>query len=858
MEKQKFLNILKDSVLIMDGATGTELQKKKYLKDVVIPEELNIKFPERMTDIYSSYIDAGADILLANTFGANPIRLKQYGLLDKANDIVKSGIDLIRKISPKTIVAGDISSIGEYIEPLGELPFDEAYNSFAMQASLLQKHNADIIVIETMTEIKEMKAAILAAKDNFSGAIIAQMTFAKDGITVTGTDLKSFIAMVEGLGVDALGLNCSIGSRDLAELAKILRENTNLPISFKPNAGMPLLINRKTHFPETKEEFIESSLKAYSYGVNMFGGCCGTTPEFIKALSDELKNKPPKITKTTNKYFISTRVKAIDINEIKRPVIIGERINPTNRKKLQEELLKGSFSMVKDEARLQSQSGANLLDVNMGVPGADEKKLLTNAVNQIQEIVSTPLCIDSSDTIALEQAVKNCAGRPIINSVNGEQKKLDLILPIVKRYGASLIALTTDDNGIPKTKEERLAIAKKILHFADRYGVESKNIIFDYLVLSVSSSPEQIQETLEAMKESKKLYPECKLVLGVSNVSFGLPSRQTITSTFLKMAVEAGLDFAIINPHEDWTIDDPLAKDLLENKDKGAVRYMEAFSSFKKLSPEVKAEKLPLDKQLYFAVLNGNQESITDIVNQIAVCDANPFKTVSDNVLEALSIVGEKFASKEYFLPQIIMSAQAAQTAFAIVKTTFKRYKTFSVGKVIMATVKGDMHDIGKNIVGAVLESYGFDVIDMGINVDSRAIIAKAREVKPIAVGLSALMTTTMPEMETVVKLRNAEHVPTKIIIGGAAVTEKFAKEIGADAYAEDAMETAEYIKALQKESGIPEMETVVKLRNAEHVPTKIIIGGEKFAKEIGADAYAEDAMETAEYIKASQKESGK
>ena len=802
MEKQKFLEILKNRVLIMDGATGTELQKKKYLEDVVIPEELNVKFPERISDIYSSYIDAGADILLANTFGANPIRLKQHGLLDKADDIIKSAIDLIRKISPKTIVAGDISSIGEYIEPLGGLSFDEVYNAFAMQASLLQKHNADIVVIETMTEIKELKAAILATKDNFNGAIIAQMTFAKNGISVTGSDLKSFIAMVESLGVDALGLNCSIGSKDLAELAKILRENTNLPISFKPNAGMPVLINRETCFPETKEEFIESSLKAYSYGINMFGGCCGTNPEFIKDLSDELKNKSPKIAKTTNKYFLSTRVKAIDINEIKKPVIIGERINPTNRKKLQEELIKGSFSMVKDEARLQSQSGANLLDVNMGVPSVDEEKLLTNAVNQIQEIVSAPLCIDSSNTSALERAVKNCAGKPIINSVNGEQKKLDLILPIVKRYGAALIALTTDDNGIPNTAKERLKIAEKILRFADKYGVERKNIIFDYLVLSVSSSPEQIQETLKAMKESKQLYPECKLVLGVSNVSFGLPSRQTINSTFLKMAVEAGLDFAIINPHENWTIDSPIAKELLENKDKGATKYMEVFSSFKKSLPRVEAEKLPLDKQLCFAVLNGNQESIADIVRQIIACDANPFKMVNDNVLKALNVVGEKFASKEYFLPQIIMSAQAAQMAFAIVKTILKQGSTFCACKVIMATVKGDMHDIGKNIVAAVLESYGFDVIDMGINVDSQEIINKAREVNPIAIGLSALMTTTMPEMETIVKLRNAEHVPTKIIIGGAAVTEKFAKEIGADAYAKDAMETAEYIKTLQKESG--------------------------------------------------------
>ncbi|MCL2799467.1 MAG: homocysteine S-methyltransferase family protein [Endomicrobia bacterium] len=802
MKKEQFLDLLKTKVLIMDGATGTELQKKKYLDGVVIPEELNIKFPERISDIYSSYVNAGSDIILANTFGANSIRLKHHGLLDKADDIIREGIALARKTGSgkDIIVAGDISSIGEYIHPLGVLSFNEAYESFAFQAKLLQKYKADIIVIETMTEIKELKAAILAARDNFDGAIIAQMTFSKDGVTVTGNDLTSFIAMAESLGVDALGLNCSIGSRDLADLAKTLCENTKLPISFKPNAGVPVLINRETVFQETKEEFIESALKAYSYGVNMFGGCCGTNPEFIKALSGELKNKVPNKRVVKNRFYLSTRVKAIDINELAKPVIIGERINPTNRKKLQEELLKGNFSLVKDEARLQTEAGTNLLDVNMGVPGADETKLLSEAVNQIQEIVSVPLCIDSSSPKALEEAVKNCAGKPLINSVNGEEAKLLSILPLAKRYGAVVIALTTDDNGIPKTAEGRLNIAKKILEYADKYGVPRKNIVFDFLVLSVSSSPEQVTETLKAVKKSKELWPECKILLGVSNISFGLPSRQTINSTFLKMAVDAGIDFAIINPHENWGIFDPLAKELLENKDKGAVKYMEAFASYKKQALPVEQEKLPIDRQLYFAVLRGNKESVPDIVNKIISDNAEAFKTVNGAVLEALNLVGEKFASKEYFLPQIIMSAEAAQTAFAVIKKLLKKEAdaSASTGKVIMATVKGDMHDIGKNIVCAVLESYGFDVIDMGINVDSQSIIDKAKEIKPLAIGLSALMTTTMPEMEKIIKLMTADNIDTPVIIGGAAVTQKYADEIGADAYAKDAMDTAKYVKSLK------------------------------------------------------------
>ncbi len=802
MKKQDFLSLLRKKVLIMDGATGTELQRKNYLDGVEIPEELNIKFPERISDIYASYINAGSDIILANTFGANPIRLQQHGLLDKADDIIKEGISLIRKSAggKEVIAAGDISSIGEYISPLGTLSFDKAYEAFSFQSKLLQKHGADIIVIETMTEIKELKAAILAARDNFDGAIISQMTFSQDGTTVTGTDIKSFIAMAESLGVDAIGLNCSVGPKDLAGLAETICKNTNLPVSFKPNAGMPTLINRETCFPGTVEEFIEASLKAYSYGVNMFGGCCGTNLNFIKALTGELKDKQPVKRETVNKFFLSSRVTAFDVNETQKPVKIGERINPTNRKKFQEELLNGIFSLVKDEARAQAADGANLLDVNMGVPNADEIKLLKDAVDQIQEIVTIPLCIDSSNPKALEYAVKTCAGKPLINSVNGEQSKIDAIMPIAKRYGCGLIALTTDDDGIPKTAEERLKIAGKILEAADKYGVPRKNIIFDYLVLAVSSSPEQIEETLNAVKESKKRYPECKTLLGVSNVSFGLPARQAINSTFMKMALDAGLDFAIINPHEDWNIADPLAKNLLENKDKGAVKYMETFGSYKKPAIE-KTDAAPPAQQLYLAVLHGNKESVPGILKQITETENNPFNAVNDNVLKALNIVGEKFSAREYFLPQIIMSAEAAQAAFAIIKKTLKKDDSLKSDKVIMATVKGDMHDIGKNIVSAVLESYGFEVIDMGINVESKDIISKAREVKPLAIGLSALMTTTMPEMEIIVKMRNEAHIQPKIVVGGAAVTKKYAQEIGADAYAKDAIEAANYVKSLKKNS---------------------------------------------------------
>jgi 5-methyltetrahydrofolate--homocysteine methyltransferase len=806
MNKQNFLRILQNHILLMDGATGTELQRKNYLTGVTIPEELNIKFPEKIADIHSSYIKAGSNIILTNTFGINPIKLRKYKLLDKADLMVKYGINIIRKLSSDVIVAGDISSLGEYIEPLGILSFNEAYESFAFQAALLNKYGVDIIVIETITEIKELKAAILATKDNFDGPIIAQMTFLQDGVTSTGTDIQSFIAMAESLEVDVLGLNCSIGSKDLSNLIKYVCNNTNLPISFKPNAGMPILINNKTIFPESKEEFIDSSLKAYSYGVNILGGCCGTTPCFIHALSNKLQNKKPILRNKKNKNLLSTRATAFDINCAKRPIIIGERINPTNRQKLQTELYQGNLTSVKDESRTQVKLGANLLDINVGLPNIDEVILLKNAVNQIQEIVSVPLCIDSSNIKAIEVAVQNCAGKPIINSVNGEIHKLNAILPIVKRYGTMLIALTTNEYGIPETAEKRLEIATQIIKYVDKYKIKRRNIIFDYLVLAISSSPTQSIETLKAMKISKQIFPECSLVLGISNISFGLPSRQVINSTFLKMALESGLDFAIIDPYADWNIDNKITRDLLLNKNKGIIRtYMQTFSS-KLTSIPFKTNTKPLsfDKQLHNSILYGYEDDITNIVRgfiKTIQLNQNPFNEVSSCILKALNIVGERFASKQYFLPQIIMSAKVAQTAFATVKKILKNKNVTSLGTIIIATVKGDIHDIGKNIVGAVLESYGFDVIDMGINVDAYAIINKAKQINPIAIGLSALMTTTMPEMKNVINLRNINKIPVKIIIGGAAVTKKYADDIGADSYAKDAMEAAVSIKKFTKKS---------------------------------------------------------
>ena len=792
MNKKDFKNLLNEKVLILDGATGTELQKYNFLEGVATPEELNIKFPKRIQKIYSSYIDSGSDIILANTFGANRLKLSQYKLDTKINEIINVGVSIAKKEAKKTnsFVAGDISSVGAYLYPLGNVYFDDAYQAFKEQAKILSDSGVDLIIIETMTEIKELKAAILAVKDVCELPIITQMSFTQEGTTVTGTDILSFIAMAESLEIDAIGMNCSVGPETLLQLAKFMAKNTNLPISFKPNAGMPQYINRQTIFPGTSEEFVKICLQAYNYGINMFGGCCGTNPEYIKLLSSNLKNKPPVIRKKVCHHLLSSRTKAIDLNLLNRPIKIGERINPTGRKKFQAELSQNIFGLVKTEARTQAQAGADILDVNMGLPGADETKLIINAVNEIQEIVNLPLSLDSSFTEALDNACKHCTGKPLINSVNGEIEKLEKILPIAKKYGTSIIGLCVDEKGIPKTWQDRIKIAKRILLYANKFGIKQDEVIFDYLTLSISSMPEQARETLQAIKESKKLFPECKTVLGVSNISFGLPSRQTINSTFLKMAVDVGLDLAICNPSVNWTIDDEYAKNLLLGKDKNAKEYVAKYSAVAK-KVVVEEKQLSTKERLFNAIINGDKDYIKDLIEKLLKEGIEPLTISNELILKALNVVGDKFSSKEYFLPQVIMAAEASQLAFSYIKPLLKKDNKKVAGKVIMATVEGDVHDIGKNIVCAVLESFGFEVFDLGKNVSKEEILKKAKTEHVDIIGLSALMTTTMIEMEKIINLKKSLNIDAKIMVGGAPLTQEFANNIGADGYSRDAIEAA-------------------------------------------------------------------
>ena len=793
MDKNQFKKLLSERVLILDGAMGTELHKRGFLSDIGAPEELNLKYPERLKEIYTEYFRVGSECVLTNSFGANRLKLKDYGLESSLDVINTKAVEIARHIARRFygLVAADIGPLGAYLTPLGSVGFDEAYDIFSQQIRSLAKAGPDYLVIETMAEIREVKASLLAAKDNFSGPVVVQMTFTSDGTTVTGTDVLSFLSVAESMGADAVGMNCSVGPEELVKLAKLLASNTTLPVSFKPNAGMPKLINRETVFPGTAEEFAKACVEAHKCGINMLGGCCGTTPEFIKALSDKLKGKKPAARKNREKFLLSSRTKAVDLVSLNHLVKVGERINPTNRKKFQEELLAGNFATLRSEAKKQAAAGADVLDLNLGLPGADEAKLMAKAVEEIQEVVAAPLCLDSSLAGALEAGLKACAGKPIINSVNGEKEKLAKILPLAKRYGAALIGLTTDEKGIPKTAGERISIADNIIEAAKAAGIPESEIIIDYLTLAASAAPGLAGETLEAIRQSKKKWPKVKTILGVSNISFGLPARQIINSTFLKLALEAGLDMAILNPFEDWQTDDPLAKELLTGADPRGEKYISKYSGFVKKVTAQDAAALAPDKRLYASVIEGNREEIQKAVNAALEAGISPLSAANDIILKALNEVGEKFASKEYFLPQVIRSAETAQAAFAVIKPLLKKDAGFTQGRIVLATVKGDVHDIGKNIVAAVLESHGWEVIDLGKNIEAKDIVDAAVKNNAPCIGLSALMTTTMPEMEKVVQERNARKAAVKVLIGGAPVTEKYAKEIGADGYAKDAVTAA-------------------------------------------------------------------
>lgn len=775
----------RDEFLILDGAMGTMLQKAG-MKLGQIPEELNITDRDMVMNIHKQYIAAGSNIIYANTFGANSYKLadSKYSV----EEIIKAGIDNAKEAGKDSgvYVALDIGPIGQLLEPAGTLKFEEAYEIYKEQ--VLAGQGADLIVFETMTDLYELKAAVLAAKENSNLPVMVTMTFEANGRTFTGCQVSSMAVTLTGLGVDAIGVNCSLGPKELYPVVEKLTRWTALPIVLKPNAGLPDPITNE--YDMQPEEFAEHMAKFTDIGVKVFGGCCGTNPDYIAALAEVLKKKTPVSRKLIIPPCVCTQSNLVDINQ---PRIIGERINPTGKKRFKQALQEGDINYILNQGLEQTAAGADILDVNVGLPGIDEKKMMTDTIKALQGVVSVPLQIDSTIPEVIEAGLRVYNGKAIVNSVNGEDEVLDTILPIVKKYGAAVVGLTLDKNGIPKSADDRFAIAKKILNKAILYGIAKEDVYIDCLTLTASAEQEGVMETLKALKRVKEELG-LKTVLGVSNISFGLPNRELVNHNFLTMALAYGLDLPIINPNVATMSGAVRAYKLLSNIDENAVAYVEAYGGENEKT--VKSSVAKEDITLEYAVCSGLKDDAKRITEQL-IETTDSMDIINGMLIPALDKIGEGFEKGKVFLPQLIMSAQVAQVAFDVIKEKIKvnNNENVSKGTIVIATVKGDVHDIGKNIVKVLLENYGYRVIDLGKDVEYQAVVDAVKEHNAGMVGLSALMTTTLKSMKETIECIKNNGLDCKIVVGGAVLTPEYAMEIGADYYAKDAKESVDIAK---------------------------------------------------------------
>ncbi len=777
-----FKELLKNNnVVLLDGAMGTMLQKSG-LEAGASPELLNLENPGLIESVHRKYIEAGSQIVYANTFGANRYKLKNKSV----EEVVSAGIAIAKKACDgKALAALDIGPVGQLLEPSGTLTFEEAYDIFKEQ--VIAGRDADVIVFETMTDLYELKAAVLAAKENSDKPIMCTMTFEENYRTFTGCCISSMALVLNGLGVDAVGINCSLGPKQLAPLCEELLKWTDIPVILKPNAGLPDPVTGA--YDVTPEQFAKEMKVAAEKGVKLFGGCCGTTPEYIAALKSELCDVVPQKTKAEKCAAVCTPSKTIVINQ---PRIIGERINPTGKKLFKEALRENNMGYILNQAVEQIHAGADILDVNVGLPEIDEKEMMIRAVKQIQSITDTPLQIDSTIPEVLEAALRVYNGKAIVNSVNGEEKSLETVLPLVKKYGAAVVGLTLDKDGIPPKAEQRFAIAEKILKRALEYGIPKEDVYIDCLTLTASAEQEAVMETLKALGRVKSELG-LKTVLGVSNISFGLPNRPMINQNFLTMALTYGLDLPIINPNVDAMTGAVRAYKLLSNIDKNSAEFIAAYND---AAPAAASVAKTEGVTLAYAVENGLKEESAK-ATALELEKREPMEIINEILIPALDKAGTQFESGKIFLPQLILTAGAAQAAFSVIKEKMANENSNPVsrGKIVLATVKGDIHDIGKNIVKVLLENYGYTVIDLGKDVPCEDVVAAAVEHDVKLVGLSALMTTTLGAMEETIKLIRESGHECKIVVGGAVLTPEYAEKIGADFYAKDAKESCDIAK---------------------------------------------------------------
>jgi len=789
----KILDYLKKNFIYLDGGMGTLLQARG-LRSGEMPETWNIEHPEVIRDIHRSYFDAGCNVVLANTFGANRLKFDS-DYLDKIIGAAIENAKIAAKESKgkqEKWVALDIGPTGKMLKPLGDLHFEEAVGIFAETVRLGVKHGADLIFIETMNDSYETKAALLAAKENSDLPVFVSNAYGEDGKLMTGATPSAMVAMLEGMGADAIGVNCSLGPKALVPVVEQYLKYSSIPVILKPNAGMPVVRDGETCYDLSPSEFASDVLDMMGLGARVVGGCCGTTPEYISNLVKKTGALSPVAIQKKNYKLVSSYTHAVEFGNlgvVNKPILIGERINPTGKPKFKEALRLSDFDYILREAIAEEEAGADILDVNVGLPDIDEKEMLCQSICRIQEVCDLPLQIDSADPVAMEWALRYYNGKAMINSVNGKSESMAAVFPLVKKYGGVVVCLTLDENGIPETAEGRFAIAKRIYEEAEKYGIQPKDLIFDPLAMSVSADKNAARETLLAVRLIWE-FLNCHTILGISNVSFGLPNRDLINATFFTMALENGLSAAIINPHSAELMKAYRAYNALSGFDDNFKEYISLVS-------EEKIDTQPVDS-LKRAIVKGLKEQAADMTRRLLEEKA-PLDVVNEDIIPALDEVGDGFEKKTLYLPNLLMAAEAASAAFGVIKERIPADKTQSKARIILATVKGDIHDIGKNILKLILENYGYEVIDLGKDVEPCRIISAAVERSADFVGLSALMTTTLPSMETTVRLLR-ESLPTcRIMVGGAVLTEEYAKKIGADFYGKDAMEAVKYLENVNK-----------------------------------------------------------
>ena len=818
MTKKEFREFVNKGPIILDGATGTNLMAAG-MPIGVCPEAWILEHKEVLLNLQRGYVEAGTNIVYAPTFTGNRIKLEEYGLADRITEINTELVRLSREaVGDKALVAGDMTMTGQQLFPLGELMFEELVEVYKEQASILDKAGADLFVVETMMSLQECRAAVLAIKEVSDKPVMVTLTYNEDGRTLYGTPPEAAVVVLQSLGVDVIGINCSTGPMEMIEPVKIMAEYATIPILAKPNAGLPELVDGETVYRMTPEEFAEAGAALVEAGAAIVGGCCGTTPEHIAALTAKVKGMELITPLKSHRRILSSERKAVEIDLDGNFLVVGERINPTGKKKLQAELREGRLDLVRNMAMDQESNGAAILDINMGMNGIDELQMMKKVIYEVSSTVDCPLCIDSSHVDVIEEALKIYPGRALINSISLETEKMEKLLPVAAKYGAMFILLPLSDAGLPQNIAEKKAIINEIYDKALALGMSHADIVVDGLVATIGANANaavECFETIDYCKNEKKLPTIC----GLSNISFGLPERGYVNTAFLTMAINRGLTMAIANPSQDLLMNAAFASDMLLNRPSSDIRYIEHMNKFTEKNAQFETVRVNKaasgeaasgegrvstelsENPIFKAVLKGSKETIISEVDKALADGAEPDAIINDYLIPAINEVGELFNSKKYFLPQLIGSANTMKEAIDYLEPKMERKSAGGdMPTLVIATVEGDIHDIGKNLVVLMLKNYGYNVIDMGKDVKCEDIVDLAIKEGAAIIGLSALMTTTMMRMKDVVELCKEKGCKSKVVIGGACITQSFADEIGADGYSKDAADCVKLVERLLAE----------------------------------------------------------